>query len=104
MIEAFHLLAEHGPAIQERHLEGYNQVTCANSLPSKGQWDLLIEIFITKLTFKALLILKNLPPIEELFKQQFDINANLFFQMPPKQYKFSKKDKKSRKSKIEATS
>ena len=77
MNEALHLLAEHGVAVQEWHLAAYNKVTndiCELSVfQKKSQPDLLIDIFITKLTAKALLILNNLPPIDVLFQDAADL-------------------------------
>ena len=84
MNEALHLLAEHGVAVQERHLAAYNKVTndiCELSVfQKKSQPDLLIDIFITKLTAKALLILNNLPFHQLMFYfkmlQIFTLNAS----------------------------
>ena len=97
-------------AIQARHLEDFDKVKndlCELSVfkRKESQPDLLIDIFITKLTVKALLILNNLPPIEVLFQQQLDIDADLFFECLQNNIKlrvvnFQKKIKKAENLKM----
>ena len=90
-------------AIQARHLEDFDKVKndlCELSVfkRKESQPDLLIDIFMTKLTVKALIILNYLPPLKK-----YSNNSLILTPFSECLQNNKKKNQKGGKSKNKAT-